>query len=86
MDPNEKPTVTRCKFVCVSAKPNPFNADLWDYGFVAVYSSDPDSENAKFWKYTPSGQLNFQSFNFPLFEVGKEYYLDLLPAQGQTVS
>lgn len=40
-----------------------------------------ESENAKFFAATPSGKLEVQSVTTGLFVVGKEYYLDLSPAE-----
>lgn len=51
--------------------------------FSPVYSSDPNSENRKFWKSTPSGQLTMWVVNpeaWKHFEVGKSYYLDFSEA------
>jgi hypothetical protein len=48
-----------------------------------VYSNDPESENHKFWKASPSGQLKLGTINpeaAKQFELGKEYYLDFTPA------
>lgn len=44
-----------------------------------VYSADPDHENAKFWKATPSGEIKMTVQNeqaLAFFELGKEYYVD----------
>lgn len=46
-------------------------------------SADPNSENAKFWKWTPGGSLVFNCVNpdaIKQLELGKEYYLDISPA------
>lgn len=79
---NEAPTVrTRAKFACISATKVPGGAI--SFNFTAVYSSDPESENGKFWKYTPSGNLALLGTKLPIdaFEPGKEYYLDITPAE-----
>jgi hypothetical protein len=50
-----------------------------------VYNPDPASENGKFWKATPSGEIRFSSCNadaMAQFEVGKEYYVDFTLADG----
>lgn len=56
-------------------------------GFVVklhpVYSSDPESENGKFYKYTPSGEIVLATINADAakqFEVDAEYYVDFTPA------
>lgn len=48
----------------------------------AVYSEDPNHENKAFWDATPSGylQMSIKSSAAEMFEVGKEYYLDISPA------
>lgn len=68
----------RCKFVCskVSEQHMQGGDKQWEYEFYAVYTGS--DENKMYWKYTPSGNLKFSCMNEgPLFEVGKEYYLDL---------
>lgn len=52
--------------------------------FEPVYSSDPESENHKFWKYTPSGKLEMVCVNpeaVKCFQLGQEFYLDFTPAE-----
>ena len=49
-----------------------------------VYSNDPNSENAQFWKYTPQGRVELGTINIEAakrFELGKEYYVDFTPAE-----
>lgn len=52
---------------------------------VPVYgSNDPNHENTKFWEASPSGRLELQFVNAEAvkqFEVGKDYYLDFIPAR-----
>jgi hypothetical protein len=49
----------------------------------AVYGNDdPESENSKFWRWTPNGQLVMACLNpeaVKQFELGKSYYLDFTP-------
>lgn len=47
--------------------------------FSAVYNNSP--ENKKFWEWTPSGTLQFQSINADVFAPGKEYFLDISLAE-----
>ena len=70
----------RCKFTCIKVAKNFHNKDdfTWEYEFIAVYSGS--EENKKYWKYTPSGNLKFSSMNNAEFEVGKEYYIDIILA------
>lgn len=49
-----------------------------------VYSSDPESENGKFYKQTPGGKIELGTVNDEAakeFEVGKEYFVDFTLAQ-----
>jgi len=70
--------MVRCKFVCNTVEKQYLSVDKfqWRYKFHAVYSNSP--ENKKFWEATPTGTLEFACMNQgPLFEPGKEYYLDI---------
>lgn len=47
-----------------------------------TYSTDPNSENKKFWDASPGGQLSLNCVNaeaVSALELGKEYYLDFTP-------
>lgn len=50
----------------------------------AVYGkNDPNHENTKFWKATPSGSIQLGCANpeaTKLFDLGREYYIDFSPA------
>lgn len=51
---------------------------------IAVYSPDPENENAQWSKWTPAGQLWLTINNPPAFGTlvqGKEYFLDLTPVE-----
>jgi hypothetical protein len=44
---------------------------------------DPNHENTKFWQASPSGKLELGCVNLAaaeMFELGREYYVDLTPA------
>lgn len=46
-------------------------------------NSDPEHENTKFWKYTPSGEVRLGTINAAAaayFELDGEYYLDFTKA------
>jgi hypothetical protein len=46
---------------------------------MAVYDDDPNSENGRFFKYTPSGEVVLQTINEAAaneFIVDEEYYVD----------
>ena len=50
--------------------------------FTAVYSDDPESENAQWSSYTPNGRLEMDINNpdaFGKFANGHEFYVDLIP-------
>lgn len=75
--------MVRCKMVCnqVAEQHLSGGKKQWQYGFNAVYGTT--EENKKFWEATPSGALTFQCMTtgeHPMFECGKEYYVDLSPA------
>lgn len=46
-----------------------------------VYSDKPDSENKKFWDATPQGSFEMGAIHNGMFEPGKEYYIDITPAE-----
>lgn len=49
-----------------------------------VYDSDKNSENGKFWQYTPSGKIELGTINpdaWAQFELGGEYYVEFTPAK-----
>jgi len=52
--------MTRCKFKCDSVTET---VEAKSVVMTPVYSSDENSENKKFWKYTPSGKLEFTWIN-----------------------
>jgi len=72
----------RCKFRCESKTERLEYGSggrlLYDFEMSAV--SDGSEENKKFFQYTPSGTLKVSSVKIDTFEVGKEYYLDIIPA------
>lgn len=49
-----------------------------------VYSSDPNSENGKFYKQTPGGKIEIMTINESVSEqfiIGKEFYIDFTPCE-----
>ena len=49
-----------------------------------VYSSDPESENGKFYKQTPGGTIVLSTVNEDAskqFEIGKQFYVDFTLAE-----
>jgi hypothetical protein len=53
--------------------------------FNPVYGNgDPEHENTRFWQASPQGELKLGVINqqaWEQFELGKEYYLDFIPAE-----
>lgn len=70
-------TQVRGKFVCQSVTSN--SGDQHEAVFTAVTTGS--EENEKFFKYTPFGELKIGVLNKQYFEAGKEYYLDIIPAE-----
>ena len=71
----------RAKFKCDSIQPAP-GGEGKEIKMSAVHSGS--AENDSFFKFTPSGQLHLATVNHPAadrFEVGKEYYIDISPAE-----
>lgn len=49
-----------------------------------VYDANPESENGKFFKWTPSGEIRLGVLNkaaWEKFEIGKSYYVEFTPAE-----
>lgn len=60
-------------------------AEMQTVKLSPVYGgNDPNHENAKFWEATPSGRLELGCINLEaaqMFELDKEYYLDIFKAE-----
>lgn len=73
---------TRCKFICNSVKKmkgwSGVDGFQYEAEFMAVTSGS--EENKKFFQYTPTGRLTVGIYKEDVFEVGKEYYLDISEA------
>lgn len=68
----------RCKVTCTKNEPY---SNGFSLAFSAVCSGS--EENKEFFKYTPSGNIEFGLVNESTaakYEVGKEYYVDFSPA------
>jgi hypothetical protein len=71
---------TRCKFQCTSTTQHLGGQQSVE--MCAVYSTDPNHENKKFWQYTPDGKFFIRYVNSDIkFEAGKEYYIDITLAE-----
>lgn len=81
------PVVLRAKFRVTSVTRSidaDGNASQEVVKLSAVYSSDPESENAKWSKWTPSGSLEMTINNpnaFGTLSNGHEFYIDFTPAE-----
>ena len=72
----------RGKFKLVESTQVDYNAGVRKLKFQAV-CNDGTEENAKFRKYTPSGEVSMTVDKPPAseqFEIGKQYYVDFTPA------
>lgn len=63
----------------------PIKTELHTVKLSPVYGNgDPNHENTKFWKASPSGSLSLGTINpeaAKVFELGKEFYVDFTPAE-----
>lgn len=82
-NPTETQMVVRCKFKVDSVTPADADGSVSRVQLYPVYSGSP--ENESFFKYTPSGSIGIGTINAEAakqFEVGKEFYVDFIPAAG----
>ncbi len=71
--------MTRCKFTCIEKTGNEWGSHI---KMIPVYSAS--EENKKFFEATPSGMIELGVVNpeaAKQFEQGKEYYIDISPAE-----
>jgi len=77
------PEIIRAKFTCTQV--TKFKSGWGDYpihyNFKFQAVSSGSEENKKFFAATPSGSIELSALNADLFEVGKEYYIDFIPAE-----
>jgi hypothetical protein len=58
--------------------------DVQTITLLPVASSDPASENARFWKLTPAGEIRLSTVNASAseqFKAGREFYIDFTPVK-----
>lgn len=75
--------VTRCKFRCVEVtKGCSWRGAPAEFLYAAKFRAvtDESEENRKFWAATPAGSLEVSTIREDVFEVGKEYFLDISAA------
>lgn len=72
----------RAKFRVYSKTPT-YDVDKNINGYTIhlgpVYDPDPNSENGRFYKYTPGGQITLSTVNVEAadqLDISKEYYVD----------
>jgi hypothetical protein len=74
---------TRLKMECGSKVVDLEN----EFASIILYPvMEGSEENKKFWEYTPAADFNFATSNLAAveqFEVGKEYYVDIILAEGE---
>jgi hypothetical protein len=76
---NDNKTYIKGKLITVNMNPVHYTQVKNDKNEWVI----PESENTKFWKATPSGQIALGCINPETanqFELGKEYYIDFHPA------
>ena len=72
----------RGKFKLAESTQVDYNPEVRKLKFYAV-TNDGTEENAKFHKYTPTGEVTMTVDNpaaSDQFEIGKSYYVDFTPA------
>jgi len=81
----------RCKFTCIEVAKIKGWAEhdfLWSAKFhpVTGHGDGESEENKAFWAATPAGKLEVTSILHDAFEVGRDYYLDIIPCAVGTTS
>jgi hypothetical protein len=75
----------RCKFKCTSVTKIEAWSDRDKHPFLYSYKmqvvTSGSEENKKFFASTPSGELAVSAVGDDLFQVGKEYFIDITPAE-----
>lgn len=74
------PKTVRCKMICDSVTSTRANErPVHQATFTPVSGGSP--ENDQFFRWTPGGKLELSVLNSQHFEPGREYYVDLTPAE-----
>ncbi len=78
----EAEKMVRCKFKCVEKR----EMEGWGeykklYGYIFSPVTGGSLENTQFFAATPAGRFEVSTVVTDAFEVGQEYYLDIMSAQ-----
>lgn len=75
----------RCKFSVWSNNEQTESTDgTKSYNITMGAVTNGSTENKQYWHWTPAGHLTMNTVNEDAakqFEVGKEYYIDITPAE-----
>ena len=73
----------RCKFRCVAVNEHEQAGGESNYTVLLEAVTGGSEENERFWRFTPSGRLDFQCLSEAVaaeFVPGSEYFLDISAA------
>lgn len=72
----------RCKFTCNKiTKQKGWSGVEFCYGYEFSAVTGGSLENKEFFAATPGGTINISGIKGDWFEVGKDYYLDIIPVE-----
>ena len=75
--------MVRCKYRCYEVTKKAHWDKAKGFLYTAKFSAvmDDSPENKRFFEATPCGSFEVGTYKQDWFEVGKEYYIDLTPAE-----
>jgi hypothetical protein len=77
----------RCKFKCVEVtKREGWNGAEFVYEAKFNIAHGDSPENKQFFAATPGGNLSITTLRLDTFEVGKHYYVDLVPEAQEAIA
>lgn len=74
----------RAKFVCTGKNETGFCENSKSTIVTLSPVTSGSEENKTFWQYTPSGKIELSTVNQAAadqYQVGKEYFIDFIPAE-----
>ena len=79
---------TRCKYSCHEVTKRKHWDKAKGHIFTAKFSPvmDGSEENKKFYAATPSGSLEVGTYQQDIFEVGKDYFIDISEAPAEAAA